>query len=131
MDNAIIWLIQLLAAHLVTDFVLQPKSWVDARRAKHHKAKQFWFHVLLTTFVAAWFTCFDSWWVPLVIFFSHGMIDWWKSYRKDTVLYFSIDQFLHLLVIFIIWSIKFPDVISLKQILQTCVVSKNVWMIGI
>ena len=131
MDNAIIWLIRLLAAHLVTDFVLQPKSWVDARRAKHHEAKQFWFHIVLTTFVAWWFTCFDRWWVPLVIFISHGLIDLWKSYRKDTVLYFGIDQFLHLVVIFIIWWIKFPDVVSVKQIFQACIVDRNIWIVGI
>ncbi len=35
MDNAIIWLIRLLAAHLVTDFILQPGSWVAARMQKH------------------------------------------------------------------------------------------------
>ncbi len=131
MDNAIIWLIRLLAAHLITDFVLQPTSWVEARRTTHHKAKQFWYHILLTTGVAAWFTCFDTWWVPLAIFISHGLIDWWKSYRPNNVLYFAIDQFLHLLVIVIIWWIKFPEVISLKEVFQTCMVDGKIWVVGI
>lgn len=131
MDNAFIWLIRLLAAHLITDFILQPTSWVNARRAKHHKTKWFWYHILLTTLLAAWFTCFDTWWLPAVIFISHGLIDWWKSYRNDTILYFGTDQFLHLLVILIIWWIKFPDNISLKQIFYACFVNRNVWIVGI
>ncbi|MBK8699805.1 MAG: DUF3307 domain-containing protein [Saprospiraceae bacterium] len=131
MDNAIIWLIRLLAAHLVTDFVLQPTSWVEARRTAHHKAKQFWYHILLTALVAGWFTCFDTWWVPLVILVSHGLIDWWKSYRENNVLYFAIDQLLHLLVIFIIWWVKFPEVISLKQVFQACMVDEKIWVVGI
>jgi hypothetical protein len=109
MDNAIIWLIRLLAAHLLTDFVLQPRKWVDARRQLHLKAKEFWWHISLTAAVAAWFTGFDTWWVPMAIFISHGFIDWWKSYRKESVLYFSIDQILHLLAIFLIWQLRFID----------------------
>lgn len=131
MDTALIWLVKLLAAHLVTDFVLQPGSWVKARREKHLAAKQFWWHIGLTTFVAAWFTCFDTWWVPLVIFITHGLIDWWKSYQEDKMKFFVIDQFLHILVILIIWYIKFPDAIHFKQLLQTCIVDQRVWIVGI
>lgn len=109
MNNAIVWLIKLLAAHLLTDFVLQPKKWVTARRDQHLKAKEFWWHIILTTLVAAWFTNFDTWWVPVVIFVTHGLIDWWKSYREDSILYFGIDQILHLLVIFLIWQFKFSE----------------------
>ncbi len=131
MDNAIIWLIRLLAAHLVTDFVLQPTSWVEARKAKKLKAPQYWYHIILTGLIAAWFTCFDTWWVPLVILISHGLIDWWKSTREDTVLYFAIDQLLHLLVILIIWWIKFPEALPLKHLLQACMVDEKIWKVGI
>lgn len=131
MNTAIVWLIQLLAAHLVTDFVLQPGSWVVARRTHHLKAKQFWWHIILTAFFAAWFTCFDTWWVPVVILISHGLIDWWKSYRADEMKYFVIDQLLHLFVILIIWNIKFPEAIHFKQLLQTCIVTPKIWVVGI
>jgi len=115
MDNEIVWLIKLLAAHLLTDFVLQPKKWVTARREKHLKAKEFWWHIITTAFVAAWFINFDTWWAVVAIFVTHGLIDWWKSYRKESMLYFGIDQILHLLVIFIIWQCKFADfVVPLK-----------------
>ncbi len=131
MDNTIVWLIRLLAAHLLTDFILQPNSWVKARKAKHLAAKEFWFHIVTTTLVAAWFTCFDTWWVPCSIFITHGLIDWWKSYRKENLLYFSLDQTLHILVIFIIWIIKFPYVFSIEKCLQVCIVESQFWIISI
>lgn len=131
MDNAIIWLIRLLAAHLVTDFVLQPTSWVEARKAKKLKAPQYWYHIILTGLIAAWFTCFDTWWVPLVILISHGLIDWWKSYKPDTIKYFAIDQVLHLSIIVVVWYIKFNDSISLRQLFQTCLIDKKYWIIGL
>ena len=131
MDNAAIWLIQLLTAHLFTDFVLQPRSLVHARRKRRLKAKEFWFHIGLTGFAAALFTGFDSWWVPLLIFITHGLIDWWKSYRKDNLLYFSIDQLLHLSVILFIWMLKFPEAFSFGQRLQTYMKDSGFWSVGL
>jgi hypothetical protein len=131
MDNANIWLIRLLAAHLLTDFVLQPGKWVKARQEKHLKAKEFWWHIGLTTLVSAWFTCFDTWWVPVVILLTHGLIDWWKSYRHDGILYFTIDQLLHVSVIWTIWWFKFPEAFSLTQWLNTCIANPQFWGIAI
>lgn len=131
MDNTIVWLIRLLAAHLLTDFALQPKKWVEARRQKHLASKEFWWHIGLTTLLASWFTCFDTWWVPVIIFFSHGLLDWWKSYRKDSLLYFSIDQLLHLLVLGVIWVLKFPEAFTSLKLLQTCMDEPKLWVVGI
>ena len=131
MDNTIVWLIRLLAAHLLTDFVLQPKSWVDARRQKHLAAKEFWWHIGLTALVAAWFTCFDTWWVPVIILVTHGLIDWWKSFREDSIRYFIIDQILHLIVIGVIWFLKFPQNFTSLNLLQTCVLDPKTWIISI
>jgi hypothetical protein len=109
MNNAIIWLIRLFAAHLISDFLLQPDSWVEAKRKKHLKGKEFWYHVTLATFFAVLFTGFDGWWwIAPVIFGSHFLIDWWKSCREDSWKVFIVDQFLHILVILTIWKIKFP-----------------------
>lgn len=131
MDNTVVWLIRLLAAHLLTDFALQPRKWVDARRQKHLAAKEFWWHIGLTTLVAACFTSFDTWWVPVVIFISHGLLDWWKSYRKESLLYFSIDQLLHLLVIGAIWILKFPEAFRSIALLQTYMAEPKLWVVGI
>jgi len=130
MDNAIIWLIRILAAHLITDFVLQPDSWVKVKREKHLKAKELWFHILLTTLFAIWFTRFEGWWwIALSIFITHWMIDWWKSYQKDSIAFFVADQVLHLLVIGIIWKIKFQQAINISELLKNCITERSFWII--
>lgn len=131
MDNVIVWLIRLLTAHLLTDFVLYPSSWGRVIERNKLKAKEFWGHLALTAFVAAWFTCFDTWWVPLFVFITHFLIDWWKSYKQDSLIYFLIKQFLHILVIAGVWYIKFFSLLSILNLLQTCFIDKKYWLIGI
>jgi hypothetical protein len=93
-------------------------------------AKEFWWHIGLTTWAAAWFTCFDTWWVPVVIFTTHGLIDWWKSYRTEGLPYFIIDQLLHFFVIGAIWIIKFPEAFEPAKWLQTCMAEPTIWVVG-
>jgi len=131
MSSEIVWLIRLLAAHLVTDFIFQPGSWVKARRLNHLKAKEFWFHILLTTAFAAWFTCFDTWWVIPVVFITHGLIDWWKSHQPETLSNFIWDQLLHAGVIGLIWIFRFPGAISLDKFLNTCFINPKIWIVAI
>jgi hypothetical protein len=109
MDQATFWLIRLTVAHLLTDFVLQPQDWVKARNIRHLKAWQFWAHISLTTAVAACFTAFDTLWLLPAIFLSHGAIDWWKSHRPEKLVYFLLDQFLHVLVLVLVWTLRFPE----------------------
>ena len=130
MDNEITWLIRLIVAHLLTDFVLQPDSWVKAKREKHLQAKEFWFHVALSTLFAVWFTSFNGWWwIGPAILITHWLIDWWKSYQKDSLVSFITDQVLHLLVIFVIWKIKFPHAINIGELFKTCITDNSFWII--
>lgn len=130
MDNATLWLIRLVAAHLLTDFVFQPDKWVNEKKIKKHRTPHFWYHIALTTIIAYWFTCFDTWWVAPVIFISHGLIDWWKCHQKDSTTNFVIDQVAHLIVIAIVWHFRFPDAIPFGQICQSCLLNKNVWIVS-
>ena len=47
-----LWLTKLVLAHLVTDFLLQPSSWVEDRRRKHFASGKLYLHVLVTALVA-------------------------------------------------------------------------------
>ena len=47
-----------------------------------------------------WWTC---WTLPLIVAVTHCLIDLWKLYRPDTLLYFILDQSLHLLVLAGLW----------------------------
>ena len=93
--------LRLIIAHLLTDFVFQPKSWVKDREEKQGKSIKLYVHVLVTTFVAYLLSgSYDNWIIPTVIFSSHLLIDYIKSKTgKDKFHYFIIDQLAHVLVI--------------------------------
>ncbi len=101
-------LIRLIIAHLLTDFVLQPSSWVQDRQQKKHRSSKLYLHAFITAVVAYLLTgLWTIWWLPLAIFISHLGIDMWKSYQPSKLKYFLIDQLLHLLVIALLWIILF------------------------
>jgi Protein of unknown function (DUF3307) len=102
-----IWLTKLILSHLITDFILQPKSWVDDRTDKHFASGRLYLHGAITALVAWIMIGWAHWLVALVILITHTLIDGWKSYRKPVVVYFVADQLMHLLVIIICWYFTF------------------------
>jgi hypothetical protein len=109
MITGTIWLTKLLTAHLLTDFVLQPASWVEDRNQKHFASLKLYWHVLLTAVIAYLLIGWSYWMVALVILVSHLLIDGWKSYQPQRVRYFLTDQLLHLAVIAGCWWFSFPN----------------------
>ena len=107
MDTYIIWLIKIILAHLLTDFVLQPGSWIESRKQRHFASIHLYLHGLVTALVALLFLGYSYWLVVLVIFITHILIDGWKSYQPAETKYFLIDQALHLLVILVCWYFSF------------------------
>ena len=103
MNSAVIILIKLILSHLLTDFILQPKRWVNDRNEKHFSSVKLYLHGLVTAVAVFIITGMQYWLVTLVILTTHIIIDGWKSYQKPTATYFVIDQLLHLLVIIICW----------------------------
>ena len=99
MTESSLWLLKLFLAHLVTDFILQPRSWVDDRNNKHFASSRLYLHGLITGALAFIITGFQYLLVSVVIMITHILIDAWKSYRKQTVTYFLFDQFLHLAIL--------------------------------
>jgi hypothetical protein len=104
-----IWLIKLLLAHLLTDFVLQPAGWVGDRNEKHFASGKLYLHGLITATLAYIFIGWSYWPMALVILITHILIDGWKSYRPKKIRYFLIDQLLHLTVIVAGWWVSFRD----------------------
>lgn len=94
--------LKLLAAHIITDFWLQPNEWVEDKRSHGIRSAKFWLHILLTIAVAAVFTWnMREWWfVPLFIGFTHAIIDLLRiRFGKDDLISFCLDQIAHLSMI--------------------------------
>ncbi|HLZ86558.1 MAG TPA: DUF3307 domain-containing protein, partial [Puia sp.] len=47
-----LWLTKLILSHLLTDFVLQPSSWVEDRGKKHFASRKLYLHALITAGLA-------------------------------------------------------------------------------
>src|SRR5450631_2140496 len=82
MEIQTIWLLKLILSHLVTDFVLQPKKWVEKRNKLHFETKYLYLHGLVTAAVSYLFIGWHYWVIALIILISHILIDGWKSYRE-------------------------------------------------
>ena len=122
MITSSIWLTKLLLSHLITDFVLQPRSWVNDRNQKHFASARLYLHGLTTASLAYILMGWQYWLVASVILITHIVIDGWKSYQQQTSTYFLIDQSLHLLVITACWYftfIKWSEVVVAWQHLNT------------
>jgi hypothetical protein len=129
MMSAHLFLIKLILAHLLTDFVLQPRAWVEDRNQNHFASAKLYWHVLLTAVVAYVFIGWQYWLAALIIFVTHLLIDGWKSYRPQRIRYFLIDQLLHLAVIFGCWLLTFGDGAFFRQLRQGLHMDVHGWVL--
>ncbi len=112
-------LLRLLAAHLLTDFYIQPTKWVTQKNSKGLTSVYLWYHALATG-MAAWLLLWNLrlWWVVPFISITHLLIDAGKIYWSKKIAnsnnhiakkaqqqfhLFVADQCLHLLVSGVAW----------------------------
>jgi hypothetical protein len=91
MTTASVWLVKLLLAHLLTDFILQPASWIADRNKNHFYSKKLYLHGAVTGLGALLFVGWEYWPQVLIIMIAHIFIDGWKSYQKESIGYFLLD----------------------------------------
>ena len=109
-----ILLTQLLLAHLIGDFIVQPEGWVRDKELKKHRSPKIYLHVLIhgmLTLLLVWDLTF---WLPvMLIVLSHFLIDLAKvNFQKpnNRVFWFITDQALHLIILALLWyTWQHPD----------------------
>jgi len=127
---AINLLLRLIIAHLLTDFVFQPLSWVQDRKTKQIRSVKLVWHAAVTTLFAYAFSgLYSCWWLPLVIFVSHYLIDLAKSYLPDKFIYFIADQVMHLLVIVIIWLCIYQQWATITTRIGAIIENTHFWIL--
>lgn len=105
MENSLIILLQLLLAHVVTDFILQPTSWVKHKRRHKSRSKFLYLHALLAGFLSVLFLMnLEYWYIGVFISFTHFFTDLWKlMFSRDSLKMFISDQVLHVFAIVLAW----------------------------
>lgn len=114
-------LLKLILAHLIGDFFLQPTSWIKDKEKHILRSPKLYLHVVIhivLLFVILW--DFSKWPLILIIGISHLIIDalkliFQKRHTKRTL--FFIDQFLHLLVILIVYWFFIADGVGFDHLL--------------
>jgi hypothetical protein len=99
-------LFQWIFAHLLGDFVFQTRAMVRHKQRLKARSWMLYLHcaihgILVYLFVPSW----HMWTIPLLVMFTHFLIDLWKLNQPEGVIYFIVDQFLHLLVLFGLWCL--------------------------
>ncbi|MGF1559408.1 MAG: DUF3307 domain-containing protein [Flavobacteriaceae bacterium] len=96
---------KLILAHLIGDFLLQPKLWVLDKEKKKAASKYLYAHVVLhfaITMLVLW--DFSYWKIAVFILISHYFIDLLKLYAtpffKDATIPFFVDQILHIIILY-------------------------------
>jgi Protein of unknown function (DUF3307) len=123
-------LFQWVVAHFLFDFPLQPASWIRNKKEKGFASGYLYLHGLLHGLAVWAFTWnLHTWWLVPVIGGSHILIDRWKISRPDTLVYFLIDQLLHLailtacyLVLHAEWAVIAAQAVELWK-------HENIWLI--
>lgn len=125
MNQAIIILLQLLLAHIITDFVLQPSRFIRHKRRLKGKSWFLYVHSFLAGFLSLLFLQDTKFWlVAVFIGITHFIIDLWKLYQqKDNLRYFLIDQFLHLLMIGLAWLYITDDFDQILPLFQNLLIN--------
>jgi len=111
-------------SHLIADFVLQTASSCKNKAEGHWCSKHQYIHMLIVAGLA-WLVSWDLsfWWGALLIGITHLGVDIWKSYRPESVIWFALDQALHIGVLVGVtllwcsgheWSL--PQCVELKHV---------------
>ena len=112
------FLIRLFLAHLLSDFLFQTKKMVEN---KSWFSNQMTGHIIVVFILTFSFTF--SWWIALIVALSHWLIDGVKlslkkKYAQHELLLFLGDQFLHILILVILWLIHFKLTDSIIELFE-------------
>ncbi|CAM1341074.1 DUF3307 domain-containing protein [Tenacibaculum aestuarii] len=123
--------LKLLVAHLLGDFVFQPKNWVKDKEKKKIKSPKLYAHIGVHAIFLLILLQFNLqyWSIFLLIIISHFIVDLGKLYlqkKKNKRLFFFLDQAFHLLFlgiatyIFQPFDITFSTIVNENNLLLAC-----------
>ncbi|MBR9756565.1 MAG: DUF3307 domain-containing protein [Algicola sp.] len=114
-----ILLTQLILAHLIGDFLLQPKKWVKEKEKRKLRSPKFYVHIAIhlgLLFLITWNIDLAPFLIAIGIL--HGLIDAAKlllQKQKNKRFWFFLDQFLHLIILLGAWYIATKPAAFLSQ----------------
>lgn len=116
--------LSLYLSHLIADYVFQTAKSCKDKAENRWRGIHLYIHSFIVA-VLAWLASFDLsfWWCALAIGISHFFVDLWKSYRKEGIEWYALDQLFHALVLAVVaylwygakgWTM--PSFLSLRML---------------
>jgi len=123
--------VRLLVAHLLGDFLCQRDKWVADKAGTDRKKKfiALFKHSLVHAALA--YVLVGDWnnaWLPMAVFFIHGLIDWISAYWRGTWR-FVCDQILHLLSLLVLATLFYGEWSDLWQAWLKIWQNEKLWWI--
>jgi len=113
------FLLKILVAHVLGDFVFQSDRWVQHKESKKARSKFLYIHIIIHTILVLILLQFnvDYWLAFLILPISHFVIDLFKIHLGKILnsrLSFIVDQLAHLAVILAICAYYYPKMLSFE-----------------
>jgi hypothetical protein len=123
-------LLRLLIAHLLGDFLLQRKSWINDKITKKWTSGSLYLHIIIIGVLTYLFSGrFNNFWIPAVVMLTHYLTDVWKSFKGENLKFFIFDQFVHFIVLLIAWYFYVMPEIDLILLLTAILNNLKILMI--
>lgn len=120
-------LVRMLAAHIITDFLLQTNSSIKSKNKGTIKSKAFWWHGLLTLiFLGLFMGGLQNWLIATVVTLTHLITDYCKiliankpynpKWKHSSLWLFIADQLIHTVILILAWLVAingFTKIIAL------------------
>lgn len=109
-------LLALCAAHLIADFPLQPRSWVEAKARRGWRSGHLYLHAAIAGFLSWLFVRqLQAWWILVVVALGHAGIDALKArFRRDRAWLFLADQIAHVGLVVLVAGVLARSGVSLS-----------------
>jgi len=119
-----VMLVKLILAHLIGDFLLQPRKWIENKETKKAASPVLYIHVLLhSSLVLLFLWDLSVWPLALLIGATHLMLDLGKLYiqrKGNKIAWFAADQVSHLSIIAMLWWVWFdPELDSILKLFSS------------
>lgn len=130
MEDNLIWLVKLLLAHFISDFLLQKSAWIEDKNTHKIKSKYLYWHILITGLLALALIGLNHWETVLIITSTHYIIDLIKSYLPQNFKYFILDQIIHVGIIFLCWSWTF-ELLPTWEMISDFYYQDHFWIVAL
>lgn len=118
-----VFLLQLVLAHLLGDFIFQSRKMVEKKKLHRHRSPWFYLHLVIHLIVLLVLLKFDfQYWLGIgAIVLSHGCIDLLKlkfENKTSASKVFLFDQLAHILILLIVAYAYFPFSLTIDQLYE-------------